>query len=265
MGWGNNYEDAYTTLIGKRLVIPGKKIEILNLGTPAQPIGAQLCWFQHIGYRYKPDMILQTIYGYPNVIESCCSKPSEIPVVKRGYLYHHEPTLKLNCINLSKNSAIVFYGWYFYQSFFCVADQPLGLGIELNDKSLSDMNAVKLEKEYLSYIEFINKLAPAKVPVVFIFVPFSYVVRPKDVSRWKHLEFLNPTKLQERVKQVQHTLEKDSVLFIDPTDELIEHDRQTRMYYFLDIHFTPAGNKAVAEKAITGIQKLLDGNCCNRN
>lgn len=30
------------------------------------------------------------------------------------------------------------------------------------------------------------------------------------------------------------------------------------MYYFLDIHFTPSGNKVVAEKAIPIIQKLID-------
>ena len=44
---------------------------------------------------------------------------------------------------------------------------------------------------------------------------------------------------------------------MNPTNELIIRDKDTRMYYFLDIHFTPDGNMTLAEKAIPVIQDLI--------
>lgn len=42
-GWANNYEDSFVSKIAANLSVKGKIIEVINLGTPAQPIGYQLC------------------------------------------------------------------------------------------------------------------------------------------------------------------------------------------------------------------------------
>ena len=64
-GTANNFADTFITLIGNGLVAPGADIEVINVGTPAQPIRFQLCWLEALGHEFQPDMIVQTIYGHP--------------------------------------------------------------------------------------------------------------------------------------------------------------------------------------------------------
>src|SRR6185436_11307137 len=45
-GWGVNYEDSYIYQIANGLRVPGKRVELINLGTPSQPISYQLKWLK---------------------------------------------------------------------------------------------------------------------------------------------------------------------------------------------------------------------------
>lgn len=127
-GWANNYEDTYVSLISENITAPGKDIEIMNLGTGAQPINYQLCWLQEIGYKYNPDMIIQTVYGPTRAIPAKCYLPEDPPTVYDGYLYNSNNTFKVKVLNTVKNSAIVFYGWYIYQFMVSSEDNNVGLG-----------------------------------------------------------------------------------------------------------------------------------------
>ncbi len=95
------------------------------------------------------------------------------------------------------------------------------------------------------------------IPIVFLYVPFSYVVRPADVSRWQHLGYLNPYGIRKAAKEIKEILKRDGISFIDTTDALVVEDKNKRMYYYLDIHLTPEGNRVVAEESVSAIQKLL--------
>ena len=44
---------------------------------------------------------------------------------------------------------------------------------------------------------------------------------------------------------------------INPTGTLVDRDQNTRMYYLYDIHFTPAGNQAVADYVLPLIQEAV--------
>jgi len=90
-GWANDYKDSYVEIIGENLNLKGTKIEVMNLGTPGQPINYQLCWFKEIGYKYNPNMIIQTVYGNAYIEETDCEEPSEPPIIKNGYLYSMVP------------------------------------------------------------------------------------------------------------------------------------------------------------------------------
>jgi len=46
MGWANDYEDTYVALIGERLKVSGKRVEVVNVGTPSQGPTPQLCWLE---------------------------------------------------------------------------------------------------------------------------------------------------------------------------------------------------------------------------
>lgn len=258
-GWANNYEDSYVSVIGKSITAPGKDVEVMNLGTPAQPISYQLCWLEEMGHKFKPDMIIQTIYGNVDGFDTECKEPSKPPFVRNGYLYRSEPTLREKLFEKAKNSAIVFYGWNIYQSLLPEKDNNIGLGLDLYEKPelVSDkINSVKAES-YKKYIQFVKKAVSPDIPVVFLYVPVSYAVRPADARRWKHRMGKDPYVYRREAKEMETLLSKHEIPFVNPTDELVIRDKETRMYYWLDIHFTPAGNRALAEKAIPVVQALI--------
>jgi len=93
-GWANNYEDTYVSIISEAIDVVGKDIQVMNLGTPGQPISYQLCWLQEEGYKYSPDMIIQTIYGNPTKTATICHIPADHPTVHNGYLYNSTDSLK---------------------------------------------------------------------------------------------------------------------------------------------------------------------------
>jgi hypothetical protein len=258
-GWGNNYEDMYVTLIANSITVKGKEVEIMNLGTPAQPMNAQLCWLRKTGYKFKPDMIIQTVYGDPLNVATNCSPISPAPKVKDGYLYMGDSWVP----SFLKNSAIVFYGWSIF--IFCKSRTPLGLGTELYEHATDPTQMVTdpegTVKKYRDYIDFVRKTVSMDIPVVFIYIPFSYTVRPSDAIRWELRQQGglpgDLRVLREKAKVVCELLAKRHIPFVNPTDELVLKDQERRMYYFLDVHFTPAGNKIVAEQAIPVIREVL--------
>ena len=182
-GWANNYKDIFPSIIEKEITIEGKVVEVMNLGTPAQPIEYQLCWLQKMGYKFNPDMIVQSVYGNPARISTKCQETNNPPVVKNGYLYLSEPNLGEKIIILAKSSAIVFYGWYIYQYINSNFGNNEGLGTELYEnlpgKSLAAGNNIRYNT-YCNYIEFVRNIVKKEIPIIFLHIPYSYVVRPSD-------------------------------------------------------------------------------------
>ena len=260
-GWANNYEDTYVSIISKNITAVGKDIEIMNLGTPAQPINYQLCWLQKIGYKYSPDMIIQTVYGDPRVVPSRCHMPIDPPTIHNGYLYTPSSPLRVKILSIVKNSAIVFYGWYIYQYMVSSDDKNVGLGTELYESKLDNSPNEDYNdyvRSYSDYIAFVRETVKREIPIIFLHIPFSYVVRPSDLSRWTIPNIENPYILRNTAKKMEMLLKQQNIPFVNPTDELISKDKETRTYYFLDLHFTPSGNKVLAEKSIPIIQKIIN-------
>src|SRR5205085_1133739 len=85
-GWAAMNHDCYSWLIASRLHVPGKKVELLNLGTPSQPSSYQNKWLKEVGASYEPDLILQTVYGNPASFEPDDTMPAKRAMVKDGYL-----------------------------------------------------------------------------------------------------------------------------------------------------------------------------------
>lgn len=263
-GWGNNYEDTYLSIIGANLDVPGKRVEVMNLGTPAQPIEYQLCWLKKTGYKFNPDMIVQTVYGTVTSLQTACEEPINPPVVKKGYLYLLNVPLKLKIIGFAKQSAIIFYGWHVYQYFAQNLADNIGLGTELYSNSFQDYtNYEKSAERFLEYTRIVRAVLNRDAPVVFIYIPFSYTIRPNDTSRWKHLGYINPYKLRNETDKIEKLLHKYSVPFVNPINRLISEDKKNRMYYFLDVHLTPAGNRGIAEESLPIIQEIINKSFAN--
>ena len=266
-GWGVDYEQSYAYLISKDLHVPNKRIESINVGTPAQPISYQLAWFEKQGYRYAPDLIVQTVYA------DCCvnmatdgTLPEDVPYVKAGYLYPPPPKTLSEATQriihrYRRYSAFLYFGWRFYVA-LTAGQETHGIGDELYEKtSFPDgCEPAVILKNYRSYQEFVWGKLNKEIPIVLVYVPLAYIVRPADIIRVKH-HGKNKDPLAERsmTRRVQQMLNDNGIYFIDLTDALVQADGKTRMYNLYDIHFTPSGNQVAAETAAPIIQKVMDG------
>lgn len=260
-GWGVDYPHAYLPLIARGLQVAGRRVELVNLGTPSQPISYQLKWLREAGGAYEPDLIVQTVYGAgPDALETDDTLPADGPWVKDGYLY---PTRNLTFATRlrlwRRYSASLFYGWRLYQA-LTRGDAPAVAGTEFYRKAdLSGTNAAAgCLKQYQDYLAFVDRAVPNHPPVVFLYVPPSWVVRPADVGRIAHHgQVPDPFAARERNASLAGTLQTHHVHLIDTTPALIERDREGRTYYQYDTHFTVLGNQTVADLATPIIQRVV--------
>ena len=265
-GWGVDYEQSYEYLINKQLHIDHMKIESINVGTPAQPMNYQLSWLRKIGFRYLPNLIVQTVYS------DCCMNmaedgalPQNPPYVRNGYLYAPRPKNKLEYIRHIINryrrySALIFYGWLLYSK-IAMEDGRMGSGEELyksrGRKEVCGENTIL--KKYRNYRKYVWKSVGWEIPIVFIYIPLAYVVRPADIMRVKHHgDYKNPIFERSYTQRVEEFLNKNGIIFIDLTKALVSGDRKNRMYNFYDIHFTIKGNQVAAEKAAPIIEEVIE-------
>jgi hypothetical protein len=267
-GWAANYEDAYINRIVSGLRVPGKRIELVNLGTPAQPVCYQLKWLRETGYVYQPDIIVQTIYGYIDSVDPDDTLPEDRPSVRDGYLYPTEHmTFSMRIRWLRRYSALLFYGWHLYQAVSGL-QTPAVAGTEFYKKAaLSETNApAECLKRYRGYIQFVHSVLTNEPPIVFIYVPPAWAVRPADFSRVAHHGNLPlPWALRERNALLVGVLRSNQVNVIDTLPALVQHDAQGRTYHLFDTHFTVLGNKVVADLATPIIQQILDSDARWKN
>ena len=265
-GWGVDYEQSYAYLIARNLRAPRRVIESVNAGVPAQPMNYQLAWLKREGYRYSPDLVVQTVYA------DCCVSmaedgtiPKDVPYVRNNYLYPPAPKTSGEAIqqivrHYRRYSALLFFGWRMYVA-VAPGKERSGTGQELyrdqggDDSCDQDRLAVK----YHAYESFVWKALDRKVPIVFLYVPLAYIVRPADVVRVSHQgKQKNPSTERSLTKNMQKILTDNGIHFIDLTEVLVRNDARARMYRLYDIHFTPAGNQVAADTATPIIQKVID-------
>ena len=263
-GWGVNYEDSYIYEIASALRVPGKRIELVNMGTPSQPVSYQLRWLKHSG-GYQPDLIIQTVYGYIFDVDANDKLTEDQPYVKDGYLYSTAKTSFRSWLKKMRlYSATLFYGWHLYAtlSAHVTADtKVVGDGREFYRKiDLSENNIeARTLAQYRDYLDFVYAAVTTKPQIVFLYVPFAYVVRPADISRVAHHGGkIDPLYESAKSTTLARMLCSNGVNMIDTTDALMEGDKSKRMYRLYDVHFTPDGNKTVASHSVPVIQRILD-------
>jgi lysophospholipase L1-like esterase len=261
-GWGNAFEDSYPTILGELLRKEGWNVEIVNLGTPAQTVKPQLCWLREEGYRFRPDLVIQTLYGDSiGIVESECSKPLTCPVIQDAKLHISKPTLMRRVTGTAKNLGFVFYGYYAYQSLLGIrAADGVGTGKEFygDDTTRGEpRDHLELAAAFQHYEQFVHETLGDHVPVVFLHIPLSFVVHPEDAGRWSHLVNPDPMGSRHRIREAASALRRASLTVIDTTESLVKGAHEVRQYYWLDIHLTPVGNRVVAQAALPVVQQLV--------
>ena len=266
-GWGAAYEESYAARIAAGLRVPGRRVELMNLGTIGQGPGPQLCWLREVGPRYAPDLVIATSYGEGiGPMLGDCPEPLECPVVKDGRLYTVRPTFGRRVIGTLKNFATVFDAYYavnaFQQGGPEEARDGVGVGRELYSEAERSVDAADVERladAFARTVDFARGALGEGARVVFVHLPLSFLVHPEDLPRWSHILDTTPAEARANTRAGVEAVRARGVPIVDATPALIEAGRGERMYYWLDIHLTPAGNRVVAEAAMPVVQALVDG------
>jgi hypothetical protein len=264
-GWGNEWEDTYAGRIAEGLRVPAKRVEPVNLGTPAQPQAPQLCWLRDEGYRFAPDLVVTTIYGNSIApVPPSCPEQLDCPHVgDDGRLYSHRPRLRDRLISTVKNLATVFYGYYAVVALTPRSndrDDDSGIGKELYPES-ERSGALALEAtadSYVDYVKGVKAILGDQTEVAFIHVPLAFAVHPADAARWWHITKASPAEARADVEAGIRALRGRGLTVVHPTPDLVARAEQLRLYYWLDIHLTPEGNRIVADAAIPLLQEVVD-------
>jgi hypothetical protein len=263
-GWGNDWEDSYPALIAEGLELPGRRVEIMNLGVPGQPQAPQLCWLRSEGRHFSPDAVVATVYGARvPPLPSECPTELECPYVgDDGRIYARRPTAGRRLASLTKNLATVFYGFYVYQALrpkTPAANPQAGKELYPEGEWRTDLALEEIAEGYEHYVDFVQQQLGADTPVAFLHVPLSYVVHPEHTGRWSHLREASTADARTRIQAGIEAVRARDLTIIDTTPDLVAAADREPLYYWLDIHLTPAGNGVVAEAALPQIQSLLAG------
>jgi hypothetical protein len=260
-GWGSDQEAIYPARIASALRVPGKRVELINLGTPAQPPGPQLCWLEKEGYRFEPDLVVQTSYGdTPTRLNGRCEGTDTCPVIQDSRLYSAPPTPAQRAISIVKNFGTVFYGYYLWNALAREPAKPgVGTGKELYgaEGAAAGDDLPAIVGGYRDFVDFVHRVAGPQVQVAFIHIPLSFLVHEGDRARWKHIVDLDPQAARERTRAIIAALKQGGLHVADSLDLLIERGKSERQFYWLDIHLTPEGNRAVADIALPELQELV--------
>lgn len=255
-GWGVNYEDTFATHLEALLeakASDGRDVEIINAGVPSLGPISQLRWFQHRGVDFQPDLVIQFIYGSMAVGPD---SQENYTVNDDGYLISSSMGPGRRLQHALKQSAMIFYGWVLYTRIRTLIgganteDGVQGAGRVLEEQTEFDVTKPAVRAALEFYDDLRAAVDRIGADLVVVYFPLSYAIHPEDASRWRHLGVKNMA-AQERFDEefCRHLDEERSIRCINITDDLerAARSRGERLYYWLDIHWTPAGNAVAAE------------------
>jgi hypothetical protein len=255
-GWGADYELSFAGVLQQLLqesAFTGEnKLEIINAGVPAMPLAPQLVWFERVGKRYEPDLVIQVVYGSMAIKDI-----SELPyaVDDKGYLVSVNADASWRVRETLKKVATVFYGWLLWTKFneaslphpSETSDVVLGAGREMAASRNFDPKGSDVREAMHVYSNLSATVRATGARLLVVYVPLSYAIHTEDESRWRHLGIRDiPRQMAFDAAFVLY-LNEQQIPSIDITQQLKDSAVVgKRMYYWLDIHWTAAGNAAAA-------------------
>lgn len=260
-GWAVDYEEAYATLIEEGLAIPDRRIEIMNLGTPSQGPAHQLCWLKAVGYRYKPDMVFHTSYGRVVTARAAdCPAKLECPDIQNGQLVPREVSAEVRFKAFAKRFGTVFYAYYAYNMIVRPDPEPdPSKALHMLPKADSDSEAglETIVQSYVDYEEYVKSTLGAGTAVAFLYLPYSYQVHTGDIGRFTDVHAEDIPNGRKQITETIRRLQERGVSILNALPPLLDVADRERLYYWLDIHLTPAGNRVIAESAIPFLRELI--------
>lgn len=262
-GWGVNHDKSFAALLPRLLeargFAKGRKIEVINTGVPAMPPAPQLNWYRHVGRKYQPDLVLQFVYGSMAVSGN---PASNFVVDDSGHLKATGLSTAQRWRERAKQLATVFYGWVLWTQIDArLSPKPdaqnnaaIGEGKELRQKAF-DPNQSNDREVIRFYQRLADTVHNSGARLKIVYFPLSYGVHPQDESRWRHLGLTNVQAQKAYDTAFVRYLNQHGIPSVDITDDLRAAAGQgKRLYYWLDIHWTPEGNAAAAQAVARALE-----------
>lgn len=254
-GWGVDYEFSFAGALQQLLQERGfageKKIQVVNAGIPAMPLAPQLAWFEQVGQRYESDLVIQFVYGSMMNVSG-----PPYSVNDEGYLVSFNADGGWRWRERFKNFATVFYGWVLWTK-LNTAHSPLqpeekggavlGAGREMTASTDFDPIHPEVRGPMHVYTHLADVVRAAGAQLLVVYFPRSYAIHREDESRWQYLGTLDIKRQMAFDLAFVHYLNECRIPSIDITQQLQKSAQGgERMYYWLDIHWTAAGNITAA-------------------
>ncbi len=256
-GWGVDHELSFAGVLKRLLQERGfaenMRIEIINAGVPSMLVAPQLAWFERIGKRYAPDLVIQFIYG--SVMIPDVAQPF-VAVDDTGYLVRTNVDASLRWRERLKKFATVFYGWMLWTELDRIFSLPsdgerssavLGAGREIAPSMQFDPTNPYVRESMRVYSRLDSAVRADGAQLLVVFFPLSYAIHKEDESRWRHLGVVDIARQSAFNAAFLHYLNERRIPSIDITEALRKSaETGDRIYFWLDIHWTAAGNAAAA-------------------
>ncbi len=253
-GWGVDYEQSFAARLEEQLpqarFAGGRRIEVVNAGVNSMPPAPHLEWYRHVGSGYRPDLVIQFIYGSLRVPNQ---KQVDARVDAEGYLVRRDLGPLQQLRRYAKNSATVFYAWVVAARLGATLDagnapEVQGAGRELHAaQSGFDPRAPEEVEALAFYHDLDATVRRSGGELLIVYFPLSYAVHPEDTSRWRHLGVRDVASQMRFDAAFCEHLSGQGIPCLDVTPALRRAAGSgERLYYWLDIHWTPGGNAVVA-------------------
>ncbi len=251
-GWAVDYADSFAAelerLLNERDFARGRRVEVVNAGVNSIGVAQELRWVEAVGLDYRPDLILQFVYASMAVNTNA---EGDSVANEDGYLVAKQQTLVQQLRDQVKKSALVFYGWVIYNQTLAARaggqGEVVGAGRPLELQARFDPASEALAPSLALYerLRAVAERAGARLQLVYL--PLSYVAHPEDMPRWRHLGVRDVESQKAFDAAYCAHLATRGIRCLDVTPELVEAARGgERLYYWVDIHWTPLGNRVAA-------------------
>jgi len=169
-----------------------------------------------------------------------------------GYLVPNDQDLGRELRSALKKSATIFYAWVIYTQLSSADDattegEILGAGRQMTAITDFDPSDPRVRDALDFYAQLEQATRAAGSDLLVVYFPLSYAIHREDVSRWEHLGVKDvAAQMAFDAAFVRHLRERDIDAF-DATPDLQQAAMAgERLYYWLDIHWTPIGNEITA-------------------
>ena len=263
-GWGVNYEQSFTArlqdLLNEHRAAGARATEIIDAGVPSMGPSLNLEWYRAVGKDFAPDLVIQVVYttmAVPRV-----GNRKDISIDEDGYIVRRNVSARARFTAYAKRSAIVFYSWMAVvkaraaQGTAVEGNAILGAGREATVHTNFDPQRPEAAEAIDLYDDLRATVEASGAKLLIVFVPLSYCVHREDEARWSHLGVTDVDSQIAYDAAFCDYLRGRGFDVVNTTNALrTAAGSGERLYYLIDIHWTPAGNDVAARAVYEHIEK----------